>query len=78
MRCGCKIVEEQKVTLESQCVDTVRRARQAVEQGQYRKAIQLLSSRALVQASEEIRNEILILKTGCSLKAPSSSYSSTS
>ena len=49
-----------KAMLESQHADTVCRARQAVEQGQYRKAIQLLSSSGPVQASEEVRYEMLI------------------
>ena len=48
-----------KASSESQHVDNVCRARCAVEEGQYRKAIQLLSSRVLVQASDEVRKEML-------------------
>ena len=49
-----------KVTPESQHADVIRRARQAVEQGCYRKAIQMLSSSGLAQANEEIREEMLV------------------
>ena len=43
----------------SQCTDNVRLARRVVEEGQYRKAIQLLTSGGLAPASEEVCNEML-------------------
>ena len=61
-----------KASSESQLVHNVRRACRAVEEGQYRKAIQLLSFRGLVQASDEVSNEMLAKhpQLGCNLRAP--------
>ena len=45
--------------MESQRADAFRRVRGAMEQGQYRKAVQLLSSNNLVQALEKVRIQML-------------------
>ena len=48
-----------KTSLMSQHADALHRVRQAVEKGQYSKAIQLLSSNGLVQTSENVKSEML-------------------